>query len=87
MSDEKVKAKPQLSEKTFIRSLSLRGVIGGGAPCAVDVKNGKVVRIRPLHYDWKYAREELNPWKFERNGKTLEPNYTGEPAPFSMVYK
>lgn len=38
-------------ERTVIKSLSLGGVTTGGVPCAVDVKDGKIVRIRPLHYD------------------------------------
>ncbi len=46
-----------------------------GGPIFVHVKDGKIIRVRPFHYDWKYKREEMNPWKFERNGKTLEPNF------------
>jgi trimethylamine-N-oxide reductase (cytochrome c) len=53
----------------------------------VDVKDGKIVRIRPLHYDWKYDRKNLNPWKFQRNGKTLEPNWKSLPGPYSLAYK
>ncbi len=99
MSDEKDEMKahrevehagetdPEESEKTVIKALALGGLLGGGAPCAVDVKNGRIVRIRPLHYDWKYTREEMNPWKFQRNGKTLEPNMKSLPAPFSLAYK
>ncbi len=26
---------------------------------AVDIKNGRVIRIRPLHLDWKYKPEEF----------------------------
>lgn len=40
---------------TVVKSLSLSGV--DGELSAVDVKNGKIVRIRPLHYDWKYPKE------------------------------
>jgi hypothetical protein len=36
------------------------------APCAVDVKDGKIARVRPLHYDWKYDFKDVNPWKFEQ---------------------
>ena len=74
-------------EKTVIRALGLGGSTGGGNPTAVDVKNGRIVRIRPLHYDWKYSREEFNPWKFKRGGKTLEPFMKSLPAPFSLAYK
>jgi len=48
-------------------------VLSGGAPCTVDIKNGKIVKLRPRHYDWKYDKKEFNPWKFHRNGKTIEP--------------
>ena len=59
----------------------------GGVPTAVDVKNGKIVRLRPLHLDSKYNREEINTWKFERNGKTLKPLLKSLPSPFSLAYK
>ena len=74
-------------EKTVIKALGLSGGIYGGAPCAVDVKDGRIVRVRPLHYDWKYTRKQFNPWKIQRNGKTLEPLMKSLPAPFSLAYK
>jgi len=88
MSDEKDELKAQVEpDKTVIKALALGGLLGGGAPCAVDVKDGRIVRIRPLHYDWKYTRQEMNPWRFQRNGKTLEPNWKSLPSPFSLAYK
>jgi len=75
------------SEKTTIKSLGLGGIISGGAPCAVDYRDGKIVRIRPLHYDWKYDKKSFNPWKIQRNGKTLEPLIKSAPSPFSLAYK
>ncbi len=75
------------TEKTVIRALGLSGGIFGGAPCAVDVNNGRIVRIRPLHYDWKYPKEQFNPWKFQKNDKTLEPLMKSLPSPFSLAYK
>jgi trimethylamine-N-oxide reductase (cytochrome c) len=87
MQEQKVKVKPQEPEKTVIRSLGLGGALGGGSPCAVDVKDGKIIRVRPLHYDWKYTRQEINPWKIQRNGKTLEPVLKSQPSPFSLAYK
>ena len=74
-------------EKTVIKTLTLAGLAGGGDPCVVDVKDGKIVRIRPLHYDWKYPKEKFNPWKFEKNGKTFEPIIKTQPGPFSLAYK
>jgi len=81
------KTVPEETEKTVIKALGLSGGIYGGAPCAVDVKNGRIVRIRPFQYDWKYDKKQFNPWKFERNGKTLEPLMKSLPSPFSLAYK
>jgi trimethylamine-N-oxide reductase (cytochrome c) len=74
-------------DKTVIKALGLSGGIFGASPCAVDVKDGKVVRIRPLHYDSKYEYDSFNPWKMERNGKTFEPLHKSTPAPWSLAYK
>ena len=74
-------------EKTVFRALGLAGYTAGGAPAAVDVKQDRIVRIRPLHYDSKYTRKEINPWKFQRNGKTYEPVMKSLPGPFSLAYK
>ena len=64
MSDEKGEV------KTVYKSLCLGGYTMGSIPSAVDVKDNKIVRVRPLHYDSKYTREDIKPWKFEKNGKT-----------------
>ena len=75
----------QEPETTVVKSLALSGV--GGELSAVDVKNGKIIRIRPLHYDWKYTKEQLNPWKLEARGKTWEAPMKSLPPYFSGVYK
>ena len=74
-------------DKTVFRTIGLSGVTTGGVEGVVDVKDGKIIRIRPLHYDWKFDRESLNPWKFQRNGRTLEPNWKSLPGPYSLAYK
>ncbi|MFC1902185.1 molybdopterin-dependent oxidoreductase [Chloroflexota bacterium] len=56
-------------------------------PAAIDVKNGKIVRIRPLHLDWKYAKKEFNPWKIEARGKVFEPSVKIWLPPFNLAYK
>ncbi len=73
-------------EITAVKCLSLLGV-SGGTPCAVDSRGGKVIRIRPLHFDSKYDRKQINPWKIEARGKVLEPLMKSLPSPFSMGYK
>ena len=74
-------------ENTVIKALSLGGTQGGGVPCAVDVKDSKIVRIRPLHYDWKYDLNQFNPWKIQRNGTVLTTNHKSLPGPFQLAYK
>jgi molybdopterin guanine dinucleotide-containing S/N-oxide reductase-like protein len=75
------------NEKTTYKALGLGGYSGGGAPCAVDVKDGKIIRVRPMHYDLKYDKKEIHPWKFTRNGQTLEAPMKSMPSPFSLAYR
>jgi anaerobic selenocysteine-containing dehydrogenase len=74
-------------KKTVYKALGLAGLLGGGSPCAVDTKDGKITRIRPLHYDSKYAREEIKPWRIQKNGKSLETPLKSMPSPISIAYK
>jgi hypothetical protein len=60
-------------DKTYIKDISWCGESYGSNASVVDVKAGKIVRIRPLHYDWKYRPEEFNPWKIEARSQTFEP--------------
>jgi trimethylamine-N-oxide reductase (cytochrome c) len=59
-------------DKSAIKGGSLSGG-QSGYPCVVDMKDGKIVRIRPLHYDWHYTPEQFNPWKMKARGQTFEP--------------
>jgi anaerobic selenocysteine-containing dehydrogenase len=53
----------------------------------VDVKNGKIIRVRPLHFDWKYEQKAFNPWKMEVRGKVFEPGLKSLIPPYSLAYK
>jgi anaerobic selenocysteine-containing dehydrogenase len=75
----------QEPETTVVKGLALSGV--GGELSAVDVKNGKIVRIRPLHFDSKYTKEEINPWKIEARGKTFEAPMKSAHTYFAAAYK
>ncbi|MBE0596436.1 MAG: molybdopterin-dependent oxidoreductase, partial [Desulfuromonadales bacterium] len=74
-------------DKTVYRSLGLGGFYGGGAQGMVDVKDGKILRVRPFRFDHKYDRNKIRTWKFEKNGKVLEPVWKSMPSPFSLAYK
>ncbi len=68
-------------DKTAIKSLAMGGLLGGGGECVVDVKDGKAVRIRPLHYDWKYDGEQFNAWKIERERRDARAADEGAARP------
>jgi trimethylamine-N-oxide reductase (cytochrome c) len=53
----------------------------------VDVKDERIVRIRPLHYDMSYDPADFNAWKLEAKGKTLEPPLRPPLGPIGLTYK
>ena len=87
MSDVKNKVITKGTEETHYRNVAFLGIPAGGVTGAVDVKDGKIVRIRPLHYEWKFNWEKMNPWKLTRNGKSFEPTRKSLPPPYSLAYK
>jgi anaerobic selenocysteine-containing dehydrogenase len=76
-------------EKTFIKGLGFCGnePFAGSNAAAVDVKNGSIVRIRPLHFDWQYKPEDMNPWKIKARGRVFEPGMKTLLPPFTLGYK
>jgi trimethylamine-N-oxide reductase (cytochrome c) len=77
----------RVTDKTVIKTMSLGGVLGGGTPCSIDVKDGKIARVRPLHYDSAYDPEDLKFWQYNVKGKVFKPFTKSLPAPFMMAYK
>jgi molybdopterin guanine dinucleotide-containing S/N-oxide reductase-like protein len=74
-------------DKSVVKTIGLMGGFGGSCEGVVDVMDGRIVRIRPLHYDWKYERDQVRTWKMTRNGKTLEASWKSLPPPFNLGYK
>jgi trimethylamine-N-oxide reductase (cytochrome c) len=74
-------------EKSFIKSFGLCAHGAGGSPGVVDTKNGRVTRIRPLHYDASYTAEELKLWSMEARGKVFQPSLKTLLPPYALVYK
>ncbi|HWQ76518.1 MAG TPA: molybdopterin-dependent oxidoreductase [Syntrophomonas sp.] len=73
--------------KTYYKSLGFCSFGMGSNASEIDVKDGKIIRTRPLQIDKSYRREDLKPWKIEARGKVFEPSYKSEIPPFSYVYK
>jgi trimethylamine-N-oxide reductase (cytochrome c) len=74
-------------ERTFIKGLSLHSFAQGGGAARVDTRNGKIVRIRPLHYDEKYTPEEIGQWKVHARGKVFESRLKTLPNPHGLACK
>ncbi len=74
-------------EKTVLKSLGQCSFTANCGPSALDVNKGKIVRIRPLHYDEKYTISEINPWQIKKNGKVLKPLMKMQMAPYQFGYK
>ena len=74
-------------EKQCVVGLGFCGPGAGSNTSVADVKDGKLVRLRPLHLDWKYDPKQFNPWKMEARGKSFEPRLKSLIPPFSLAYK
>jgi len=73
--------------KTVVKGLSFGGVTEDANAGMVDIKDGKIIRIRPLHFDWKYKPEEFRPWKIEARGSSFEPTMKTLLPPYALAYK
>ncbi|MBN1177011.1 MAG: molybdopterin-dependent oxidoreductase, partial [Dehalococcoidales bacterium] len=82
-----LKTKPETVEKTCIKGTCLSSNGDNSNLAAIDVRDGKIVRIRPLHLDWKYKPEEFRPWKLEARGRTFEPPLKTTVPPHGIAYK
>jgi molybdopterin guanine dinucleotide-containing S/N-oxide reductase-like protein len=71
-------------EMTVVKGLSSSGVTEDSNVVQVDYKEGKIIRIRPFHYDWKYDRK---PWKMEAKGQVFEASMKSLIPPFTLAYK
>lgn len=80
-------AKVNSEEKTYLKGVGFCGFGVGSNSAEVDVKDGKIIRVRPLRFDKAYKPEAMNPWKIEARGKVLEPPMKSLLPPFSLVYK
>ncbi len=75
------------ADKQVIRGSGLIGSGDSGPPTLVDVKDGRITRIRPLDYESKYDKKDFNAWKMEAKGKTLDPPLRASLGPIGQAYK
>ncbi|MDR2108638.1 MAG: molybdopterin-dependent oxidoreductase [Coriobacteriales bacterium] len=76
-----------VADQSVIKSLGWLGFGGTCNTARVDSKDGRIVRIRPLHYDERYTSEELNEWCIEKDGKQFKAGMKSLLPPLSLAYK
>jgi molybdopterin guanine dinucleotide-containing S/N-oxide reductase-like protein len=74
-------------EKSFLKGLGFCAHTSDSNSSVVDVKDGRIVRIRPLHFDWKYEKQSFRPWKMKARGKTIKPSNMSLIPAYSLGYK
>jgi len=74
-------------DKSVIQPISCSST--GGDPVIVESSNGKLVRIRPCHWDENYTSEELagSMWELNCRGKTLKCPTKTMPPYYALAYK
>ena len=74
-------------DKTVLKPLTTMSNSMSAQISAIDVKDGKILRIRPLHLDEKYKKEELGLWEIKGRGLTFAPPIKTVPHHFSYCHK
>jgi trimethylamine-N-oxide reductase (cytochrome c) len=73
MADGFMDPEEKAGEVSTVLGVGLAGLGPGGAASVADTKNGRIVRLRPLHYDWKYDKARFNPgrWRLAARPSSL----------------
>ena len=79
--------KNSVADKSTVKTLGFCGNGLSSNATRVDVKDGRIVRIRPVHYDENYTREDLRMWSLEKDGHTFDPGFKSLVPPLSLTYK
>lgn len=73
--------------KTYYKTLGLGSFGMSALSSEIDVKDGRIVRTRGMHFDNAYSAEELRPWTLEAKGKKFNALLKNDIPPFALVYK
>lgn len=76
------------SDKTVKKGIGFCATGLGSNVCDIDVDDqGKILRIRPYHFDETTDMARLNPWKIEARGQVLDPGTKTTISPIQLTYK
>jgi anaerobic selenocysteine-containing dehydrogenase len=78
---------PQIADKTVLKALAHLSFTQGGEIASVDVKDGKIVRIRPHHHTERYTEAELGQYELDKDGVKYKVPLKGLLPPYQIAYK
>jgi molybdopterin guanine dinucleotide-containing S/N-oxide reductase-like protein len=87
LENKEVFLKKEIEDKTFVKTIGFLGLGSDSNSVQVDVKNDRIIRIRPLHFDSSQKAEEIKPWKIEAHGQVFEASMKSLVSPLSLTYK
>ncbi len=79
--------KVRIADKTVLKTLAQCSFAQGGEIASVDVKDGKIVRIRPHHHTERYTEEELGQYELNKDGVKYKTPPKGLLPPYQIAYK
>ena len=84
---EKPNGGVRIKDKTVLKTLAQCSFAQGGEIASVDVKDGKIVRIRPHHHTERYTEEELGQYELNKDGVKYKTPLKGLLPPYQIAYK
>ena len=72
---------------TTIKTMGFCGPCTASEPAEIDVKDGKILRIRPFSYTEHASKDGLNAWTIKARGKEFRAKEKSELTPFALGYK
>jgi len=74
-------------DQTISKTIGFIGLGHDSNSIQVDVQNGRMIRIRPLHFDAIRKADEIKPWKIEARGQVFKASLKSLISPLSLCYK
>ena len=74
-------------EKTVYKATGMNSFGIGANVAEVDVKDDRIVRVRPMRYDKEYPAEYLKPWTIKARGSEFHASMKALLPPYAYAYK
>lgn len=72
---------------THLKTLGLGSFGMSALSSEIDVKDGRIIRTRPMHIDKEYSLEHLKPWSIKAHGSQFDALVKTDIPPFALCYK